>query len=181
MPSAANTNSAAGRGPDVLGAGEERRKTFCVILDEIRSDVETPESFAIKFSLLTKTPVSKMKHIASRLPATVWSGEGQSRARHILALIEEAGAKGRIVESAVNAVVANPPKETASKRACSWCGFPMKEGDTRCEFCMTPVGEAGKTEVPHENRKARRSIPPKRLLCYLIILIAGIVISLATR
>jgi len=181
MPSGTNTSGTNQRKPDILGIGSNSRKSFCVVLDEIRSDVETHESFAIKFSLLTKTPISKMKHIVRKLPAPIWSGEGRTRAEHIIVLIEQAGGKGSIVESGVSALVKSPPKEAANKLTCNWCGFPVKEGDTHCEFCLTPVGETGKSETKREGRKTAPSIPPKRLLCYIIVLIAGIIVSLATR
>jgi len=181
MPSGTNTSGTNQRKPEMFGIGSDSRKSFCVVLDEIRSDVETHESFAIKFSLLTKMPISKIKHIVGKLPASIWSGEGRTRAEHILVLIEQAGGKGSIVESGASAHVESPPKEAANKLTCSWCGFPVKEGDTHCEFCVTPVGETGKSETKHEGRKAAASITPKRLLCYIVVLIVGIIVSLATR
>jgi hypothetical protein len=182
MPSGSDANGTNERKPTALGLGEDSRKSFCVILQEIRADSETPESFAIKFSLMTKSPLSKIKHIVGRLPATIWSGEGRLRAQRVLTLIEEAGGKGEIVQTAANAAVESAPKEAARKGACARCGFPLKEGDTHCEFCMTAVGEVHTGGgVHHEIRKPVRSIPPKRLAFYLVILVVGIIISLATR
>jgi len=181
MPSGASTNGPNRPKPEVLTSGADCRKSFCVVLDGIRSDVETPESFTIKFSLLTKTPISKMKHLVGKLPVPIWSGEGRSRAEHILVLIEEAGGKGSIVESGASALLKSPAKETADKLACNWCGFPLKEGDSHCEFCLTPVRETGKSTSHGERRKAAGAIPPKRLLCYILVLIVGIVVALATR
>jgi hypothetical protein len=157
------------------------QKRFCVVLEEIRSDVETPDSFAIKFSLLTKTPISKMKHIVSNLPAPIWSGQGRSRAENILGLIDEAGGRGSIVEGVSATLVKSSAKDAKNRMSCRWCGFPTKEGDTHCEFCMTPVGDIEKGECHWEGRGTANVIPPKRLLCYVLILVAGIVLAIVTR
>ncbi len=98
MPSGADAEKTATQGPAYPRESLDGQKSFRVILEDILSGIETTDSFAIKFSLLTKTPISKMKHVVRRLPAPIWSGQGRSRAEHILALIEEAGGKGTIVE-----------------------------------------------------------------------------------
>lgn len=157
------------------------QKRFCVVLEEIRSDIETPDSFTIKFSLLTKTPISKMKHLVSNLPAPIWSGQGRSRAENILALINEAGGRGSIVEGASVAVVKGSAKDAKNRMSCRWCGFPLKEGDTHCEFCMTMVADSKKGEFRWEKRRAANIIPHKRLLCYVLILVAEIIFAIVTR
>ena len=162
----------------------DSQKRFCVVLEEIRSDVETADSFAIKFSLLTKTPISKMKHIVKNLPAPVWSGPGRARAGNVLALIEEAGGRGNIVEGVSTAAAkgsAKNAKNTKNRMICRSCGFPMKEGDTHCEFCMTPVGDVGKGVFHWEGRRAANGIPPKRLLCYVLLIVAVIIFAIVAR
>jgi hypothetical protein len=165
----------------------EGEKLYRVVLEDIASGIETTDSFAIKFSLLTKTPLSKIKHVVHCLPATIWSGHGSSRAEHVLALIEEAGGRGKIVETG-GAPPASPashaapegsarPADTAkSKSACRWCGFPMKEDETRCGFCMTAVGDVEKSEHQPEPRARARGISRKRLVCYTVFLVVGIMI-----
>lgn len=152
---AANVNVSAG--------WFESGKTFTVILDSLDGGVETPDSFAIKFSLLTRTPVTKVKHTIRRLPARIWSGEGRGRAERILAYIQEAGGNGRVIEggarpapsaglaedraAALRENAAKGPPAVAEREqapkdrsACAYCGFPLGEGDRYCGFCRTPVG-----------------------------------------
>jgi len=198
MVSGADAEKTATRGPLYPRDTLDGQKSYRVILEDIASGIETNDSFAIKFSLLTKTPISKMKHVVHRLPAPIWSGQGRSRAEHILALIEEAGGRGKIVETggdapppASPAGPADPAKSAKSaknvnsaksKAACRWCGFPMKEDETRCGFCMMAVGDVERSA--HAPGPARRSkgISRKRIVFYAVILILGIIIAkLLTR
>jgi hypothetical protein len=168
------------------------QKSYRVILEDIASGIETTDSFAIKFSLLTKTPISKMKHVVHRLPAPIWSGEGRSRAEHILALIEEAGGKGSIVETGGappppaspagprvpgGPVGSGEPAKTAkSKSTCRWCGFPMKEDEKRCGFCMMTVGDVERSEHKSKATVRAKAVSRKRLICYAAVVVAGIII-----
>jgi predicted nucleic acid-binding Zn ribbon protein len=160
----------------------ESKKTFSVILEGIRSEVETRDTFTIKFSLLTKAPLSKMKHLMTSLPATVWTGPGRSRAESILTLIEEAGGKGSIIEGAAASPVKESVQEPKSERTCTWCGFPLKEGETVCGFCMTSVDEgAPKMERHRPSGRRLMGVRPKRLLVYGIVLAIEIVVLLLYR
>ena len=141
----------------------ESGKPFTVVLDSLDGGVETPDSFAIKFSLLTRTPVTKVKHTIRRLPARIWSGEGRGRAERILAYIQEAGGNGHVIDGAAHPAPSEGLAEDraaaqrgdAAKEApaaaergqapkdrpvCAYCGFPLGEGDRYCGFCRTPVG-----------------------------------------
>jgi len=70
-------------------------------------------------------------------------------------------------------------KEPKSERNCAWCGFPLKEGEALCGFCMTPVKDgARKAERHHPSGKTLKGMRPKRLILYGIILVAGIVVLL---
>jgi hypothetical protein len=177
----AGTNGKETHRSDVPENWFDGQKKLCVVLEEIRSDVETPESFAIKFALLTKTPVSKMKHIVNNLPAPIWSGQGRSRADNILALIDEAGGRGSIIEGGSAALVKGSARDAKNRLACRWCGFPMKEGDTHCGFCLTPVVDAERSAFHWEVSKTANIIPPKRLLCYVLVLVVGIIFAIVTR
>ena len=185
MVSGMNTNVKSAQRPvsaeDVFAGG----KTYSVILEGIRSDMETRDTFTIKFSILTKAPLSKMKHIMSTLPATVWTGPGRSRAQSILALIEEAGGKGSIVEGGAAAPAKASPKESKESKGqqvCAWCGFPLKEGESLCGFCMTPVKDGAPKMERHNPSAARfRGVRPKKLLLYGIVLVLGIVVLLILR
>ena len=156
-------------------------KPLRVMLVDIKREIETPDSFAIKFSLLTKTPLPKVKQMVRSLPVTIWSGKGRGKAERILSVIDEAGGRGGIeLDSAPCAMRLRPdtPRETAS---CRYCGFPLKEGDSRCDFCRTPVSDAGAPERPEAPPAPRAGIPRARLAVYLCIVVLGIVILLLQR
>jgi hypothetical protein len=192
MPSGTDADKAATRGPLFPGDSIDAEKSYRVMLNDIATGLETTDSFAIKFSLLTKMPVSKMKHIARRLPAQVWTGRGRRRAEHFLTLIEEAGGKGSIVEigsapppspgtaTAPAAGAAAPAQATEAppkdKLTCSWCGFPMKEGETHCGFCMTPAGRAERRGRSAGTGGRGPAVNRKRLVFYAVALLAGIVL-----
>jgi hypothetical protein len=189
MPSGTDADKAATRGPLFPGDQIDAGKSYRVMLDDIATGLETTDSFAIKFSLLTKMPVSKMKHVARRLPAQIWTGQGRKRAEHFLTLIEEAGGKGSIVEigsapspspaAAAPAEAAASSAEAAAaplkdKLACSWCGFPMREGETHCGFCMTPAGGAERRDRSAADAGRGPAVNRKRLILYAVALLAGI-------
>jgi hypothetical protein len=46
---------------------------------------------------------------------------------------------------------------------------------------MTLVADIEKNEFRREARGAANIIPPKRLLCYVLILVAGIIFAIVTR
>jgi hypothetical protein len=123
-----------------------------------------------------------MKHLVGNMPVPIWSGTGRSRAERILALVEEAGGVASIVEIASAAPAKSSEKGPSNKLTCNWCGFPLKEGDTHCGFCMTAVGDAAGKSEPHRKAKAKaKGIAPKRLLCYAIILIVEILVAIIIR
>jgi hypothetical protein len=168
----------------------EAQKSYCVMLDEVGTGVETPESFAIKFSLLTRIPITKTKHIMKRLPARVWAGSGRRKAEHILSLIEEAGGLGRVIEegsrppepvSAEGASKPDAPAPPKPLQTCRWCGFPLKEGDSFCEFCMKPVQEEARGGGHAASTGKRIAVPRRRLVLYFAILIAGIIVYIVIR
>lgn len=183
----------------VAEAAVETRPTgrFRVVLEGIRAEYETTGSFAIKFSLAISEPVSKIQHMLRSLPARVWEGENASMAAGLLAIIEEAGGRARIDE-----IAAQPQRSTAATgeqagekaqsvprsdsggragACCPKCGFPGREGDRHCQFCLSPFEE-------RPGRRANRStgavtsvraasIPTRRLLLYALIVLAAVVIS----
>ena len=182
MASGTNTNVNNAQRPVQSEDLFEGKKIFSVILEGIRSDVETRDTFTIKFSLLTKAPLSKMKHIVSSLPATVWTGPGLSRAKSVLALIEEAGGTGSIIENAAAAPAKASAEEPKSEHSCAWCGFPLKEGEALCGFCMTPVKDGARKAERHNSSGTRlKGARWKRFLLYGIILAVGIVVFLLLR
>ncbi|HSG28538.1 MAG TPA: hypothetical protein VLA34_08670, partial [Candidatus Krumholzibacterium sp.] len=60
-------------------------------------------------------------------------------------------------------------------------GFPLKKDDQFCDFCQTPVGgEPGKIRrVPVIDGKS--AVPPARLLFYMLVLFAAVIITFVIK
>ena len=158
--------------------GTEDGRIYRVIIDGVSSRIETNEAFAIKFALLSHVPVSRMKHLMRRLPATLWKGSGRSRAAGLLGMIEEAGGKGRIEEMAREPV---PGAGSSGKKAdtvCRVCGFPLRTGEAFCDFCMTPVDPAATGRAAPHRAAVRQGRSPY-LFLFLVLLGAAVAAILA--
>jgi hypothetical protein len=170
--------------PGAIGIEAERPKRWCVILDGVESEIETFESFAIKFSILASVPVSKVKHIMKRLPATLWSGRGRAKALNLLELVKEAGGKGRMVED-------DSPEEdrrsgsqagySSQKSVCRKCGFPLKKNDMFCGFCMTPLQEIERKEHGVQAPEYKSSVPAYRYLFFVLVALVALILFIVLR
>jgi hypothetical protein len=196
-----------GKGLNTVAIKQTQQETYRVVLDGVKSEIETPEAFAIKFSLLTRVPVTKIKHMMQNIPAVVWKGQNRKRSSRLLSLIEEAGGRGRIVleEVAEDQQDAAEPENADSKdlTQCRTCGFPLKEEDKFCTFCMSPV-ERPKNESADKEKAAKdgketdakqtapkrtaifepsqkqSSIPPWRLFIYCLIVLIALVVGMVS-
>lgn len=157
---------------------------YSVVLDSINSDMETLESFALKFSVLMRLPVTKVKHMVSRLPNTIWKGSKRSKANMLLELIHEAGGVARIVENYERLDEAGKAEEekSSSDGLCRKCGFPLKKDEDFCDFCMTPVKEQ-QSQPAASKPVVEKSpmIPPSRLAFYFVLLVAGVILAIVLR
>lgn len=155
---------------------------YRVMLEGVRTEVETHASFALKFSLLASLPVTKVKHMMKTLPATVWTGKGKSRALSLLDLIEEAGGTGRIVEEEyapdMERVVGG---DGIKGRPCSQCGFPLKEEDLFCNFCLTPIDEEKRQSLHIAIPISRKSAAVYRYLFFILLGAVAIILALALK
>lgn len=162
-----------------------KRNTYSVVLEGFDDAMENAESFAIKFAVLARVPVTKIKHIVKRLPATLWKGQAKSRALHLLSLIEEAGGIGQLVEETVpigSEDVAGERGRRGGRLTCRKCGFPLKKSDEYCDFCMTAINESVSQKPVFEGmKKTDRSVKPYRLLLYAIVAVVAIIIILVLR
>ncbi len=170
-----------------LGLGEaifdqpDTRKNYRVMLEGENKEIETAASFAIKISILLKVPVTRIKHTMRSLPATLWAGPSKIQAQRLLALIEEAGGLGRIEEKERNDKSADPKSpKSQDMKACRSCGFSIKNGDKFCGFCTTPVTHTEQTET-HVKVEGKQTVPMTRLVFYLALFIAILIIALALR
>ena len=169
---------------DLMPGGKEAgADSYSVVLESIRSEIETLDSFSLKFSVLLKMPVTRVKHIVKRLPATLWKGTSLSKAKALVELAEEAGGIARIDENqaAPEPAAAEKSKDTGGKLECAKCGFPLKKDDEFCNFCMTPVKEPAGSRVSAPVVEKQAQIPPARLLFYSVLLLMGVILAFVLR
>ena len=152
-----------------------------VVLEGVKRDIETPDSFAIKFSILAKMPLSKVKQMLRSMPLAIWRGKSRSKAEHILALVEEAGGRGTVVTEAASAPKAEPEELSSAPAHCRYCGFPLKPEDARCEFCRTAIAENPKERLHWAAASRHAGIPRARLVAYVCIIAVGVFILLLGR
>ena len=168
----------------VPGENEGTVVGYSVVLDSIKSDMETLESFALKFSVLMQLPVTKVKHMVSRLPNTIWKGAKRSKANMLLELIEEAGGVGRVVENYERPAESEEAQaeQPSSSGLCSKCGFPIKMEEEFCSFCMTPLKEQQqRTHASKPVVEKSPMIPPARFIFYFALLLGGIILAVVLR
>lgn len=156
-------------------------ETLRVVLVDIKRDIETEDSFAIKFSILTKTPLPKVKQMIRSLPFVLWKGKARSKAERILSIVEEAGGKGIIEREKVLQAQQAEKSNSASGSVCHYCGFPIKENEKYCAFCMTPVSGEKSNSVHARHHEKKQGIPRARLIAYLCIIGAGIAYIIIER
>ncbi|MBN1165257.1 MAG: zinc ribbon domain-containing protein [Candidatus Krumholzibacteriota bacterium] len=162
----------------------KKPETYAVILEGLKNNIETNEAFTIKFSLLIREPVNKIRHMTRNIPATIWKGKRRKKALAILALVEEAGGKARIEISRreeEKSAVKKPDLGTAVQAVCVKCGFPIKEDDLFCKFCLTPLKEKAKNDVKINITKIAPAIPPQRLIIYVLIILGAFIFALISK
>lgn len=162
----------------------KKRKIYHAVFDGVQMELESFDSFSLKFGLLTNMPVNKVKHMIMKTPASIWSGPVKSKAAGLVHLIEEAGGIGRLVEEEKEeASRYGAGGRSAGKKSsvCPKCGFPLKKEDDFCQFCMTPMGEEKKEVNRYQFMGRKSSVPLPRLLFYLLVLFAAVVITVAAK
>ena len=112
-------------------AGKPVEKIFRVVLEGIKSDIETPGSFAIKYGILISNPVTRIKFMLRNLPKTILETKSAPRAHGALELIEEAGGVGRMEECnpeeapEIEIAEEEPTIATVPDKSCLKCGFTI--------------------------------------------------------
>lgn len=173
-----------GINPGAIGIDVERPRRWCVLLDGVESEVETFESFAIKFSILASVPVSKVKHIMKKLPTTLWTGRGKAKALNLLELIKEAGGKGRIVEDGSpeeDLQSGSQRGDSSQKTVCQKCGFPLKKDDMFCGFCTTSLQEIERKEHGVYAPEYKSSIPAYRYFFFILVALLAIILFIVLK
>ena len=175
-------------GIELGNSSGKRRSKYHVVVDGVMNQVETLDSFAIKFGLLTNIPVTKLKHILRNLPASLWIGTSKSKAKGLLDLVEEAGGVGRIVvEEPVEESTEqenDPAVKNAQANSCAKCGFPLGKDDDFCQFCLTRIGEGQGRQSRNSascDKPVKTSIPLARALFYLLVVFAAVIITFVVK
>jgi hypothetical protein len=169
-------------------SGESSGTIYRVVFEGTKSPIETLESFAIKYGILTSTPVTKIKFMLRDPPATILETKNGAKARKVLEFIEEAGGSGRIDDFSLEE---NHDSEIAMEdvavpascaKNCPNCGFPTKEGDKFCEFCHTPfvVAKTHKLKTIVIAGGDGHLVDPRRLLIYVLLVLLALVFGILT-
>lgn len=136
------------------------RKFYRVVLEEIDTSCETKQSFAIKLSMRTRTPLPRVQHVVRRLPYTIKSGLSSSQANRLKSILEEIGGRARLETHFVTPGEAHSPTQAdrapqemvevkeGERLPCPSCGWDEEPGVEFCSFCQEPIGapEGGGTE-----------------------------------
>lgn len=170
------------------GAEKPKETIYRVLLEGIKSE-ETQGSFAIKYGILTSTPVTRIKFMLRNLPKTIIETKNAPKARGTLELIEEAGGVGTLeefdpeVKPTVEITEEEPTIATVPDKNCLKCGFPLKESDKFCQFCHTSTGES-KPQGINSVLKAGgggKLITPKKLYIYIGIVVLILILGILAR
>ncbi len=172
-----------------MAGGRSKETIYRVILEGIKSEIETPGSFAIKYGILTSTPVTRIQFMLRNLPKTILETKSATRARGTLGLIEEAGGRGLLEEynpeeaPAVEIPEEEPTIATVEKTNCMKCGFPIKKDDEFCQFCHTPLVEKKAPNIKSviEAGKNGNLLAPKKLLIYVAVVVVILLLGILTR
>lgn len=136
-------------------------KYYRVILNGIDPLKETPDTFALKLSMQTRAPITRINSIVRSLPATIKSGLDMSQARKFSSVVEELGGKTKIesyfvhpgeslhgrgghrgsgpIRTAEGSNAADAPYDLqgggSGNKVCISCGWENSEEASYCEFC----------------------------------------------
>jgi hypothetical protein len=172
-----------------MADGRSKEILYRVVLEGIKRDIETPDSFAIKYGILTSTPVTRIKFMIRNLPKTILETKSAPRARGALELIEEAGGVGMLEEydpeekPKVEITEEEPAIATVEDSNCLKCGFPLKKGDEYCQFCHTPLVEKKNPSIKSVIEAGRKGslISPKKLMFYVAVVVLILLFGILTR
>ena len=171
------------------GAVMPDKTIYRVVLEGVKSQTETFGSFAIKYGILTSTPVTRIQFMLRNLPKTILETKLASKARGTLELIEEAGGAGIIEEfnseepPSVEISEEEPTIDNTEEMSCLKCGFPLKVGEDFCQFCHTPLVET-KIQGVKSVLKAGGGghlVAPRRLVIYVGLVIVILILGILTR
>ncbi|UCH83442.1 MAG: hypothetical protein JSW50_13435 [Candidatus Latescibacterota bacterium] len=137
------------------------RKFFRVTLRDIDRACETPESFAIKLSLVTKTPITRAKQIVATLPHLIKHDLSAAQANRLKSLIEDIGGVVAVEPhyvtpgqetTAVQRDFRTDSSQLSAPSVCPSCEVETKEGAEYCEICLRKFRRAGQDRITLQER-----------------------------
>jgi hypothetical protein len=120
------------------------KKYYRVVLEGFDQKRENADSFAIKLSIRTRTPLPRVRHVLRRLPRTIRSGLSQEQANRLKAVLESIGGVARLEAHFVTPGQSEElkPRPLVVKDhvenviVCPECGWEEEEGVTYCSLCL---------------------------------------------
>jgi hypothetical protein len=180
------------------------KKYHKVVLEEIDSGRETTESFSIKLSMRTRTPLPRVRQVLKRLPYTIKSGLSSSQANKLKSVLESIGGRARVethfvtpghrAETSSSAPSPGEPMELVLAGGgellpCPSCGWEEESGTEFCSFCQQFLeGDHDGTHHPDPRTAPETPTPereaPQRGTLYsvlsnnVLLIVAGILMIL---
>ncbi len=154
------------------------KKYYRVILEGIDPNIASPESFAIKLSLRTRTALPRVQQVLRHLPYSVKRGVDADQANKLKSVLESIGGRARLEtyfvtpgqkdsDGDVQVVPADSP--VVSKVTCPTCGWEDEAGAGHCSFCLEPRKgggiepvESGDDSPPEVEETRPRKEPTER-------------------
>jgi hypothetical protein len=150
------------------------RKFYRIVLEEIDSSVETPETFALKLTLRLRMTTPRAKSIVRHLPCVLRSNMSAKEANRLKAVLEDIGGQCRLEthfvtpgegrspatpDSAERTEKERPEDETRDpfRFKCPKCGNEEGPDATFCSMCLrkfrdpTKRNEGLGARIPHDN------------------------------
>jgi hypothetical protein len=158
-------------------------KYYRVILNGIDPGKETADTFALKLSIQTRAPITRINSIVRNIPSPIKSGLDFSQARKFASVIEELGGKIRIEsyyrrpgeshagcgehrerihphpELNGNEPEPVPPARSGGIKLCISCGWENSEDANYCEFCHRKFGPANPPDPSQFKERAPEENP----------------------
>ncbi|UCG51261.1 MAG: hypothetical protein JSW58_13855 [Candidatus Latescibacterota bacterium] len=129
------------------------KKYYRVVLESVDAKRETPETFAIKLSVRTRTPLPRAKQVVKELPFTLKSNLSAAQANRLKSVIEDIGGKARLESHLVTPGaddVDRPPdlrsgvSEATETIVCPACGWEEKGDAKHCSLCLRRFRDPGR-------------------------------------